>query len=60
MQFKSEDGNLLVFQHPEGEKTGTERMKGFMEVTKDAPFNIIHTRVRRRTARRPATRSAAR
>ena len=42
MQFKSPGGNLLVFQHPEGEKTGTERMKGFMEVTKDAPFNIIH------------------
>jgi len=43
MEFKSEGGNLLVFQHPEGEKTGTERMKGFMEVTADAPFNIIHT-----------------
>lgn len=43
MKFKSEGGNLLVFQHPAGEKTGTERMKGFMEVTKDAPFNIIHT-----------------
>jgi ABC-type sugar transport system substrate-binding protein len=43
MQFKSPGGNLLVFQHPAGEKTGTERMKGFVEVTKDAPFNIIHT-----------------
>jgi ABC-type sugar transport system substrate-binding protein len=43
MQFKSPSGNLLVFQHPEGEKTGTERMKGFLQVTKDAPFNIIHT-----------------
>ena len=43
MKFKSEGGNLLVFQHPEGEKTGTERMKGFLEVTKGAPFNIIHT-----------------
>jgi len=43
MQFKSPGGNLLVFQHPEGEKTGTERMKGFLQVTKDAPFNIIHT-----------------
>jgi ABC-type sugar transport system substrate-binding protein len=42
MQFKSPGGNLLVFQHPQGEKTGTERMKGFMAVTKDAPFNIIH------------------
>jgi ABC-type sugar transport system substrate-binding protein len=43
MQFKSSGGNLLVFQHPAGEKTGTERMKGFLEVTKDSPFNIIHT-----------------
>ena len=43
MKFKSDGGNLLVFQHPAGEKTGTERMKGFMSVTKDAPFNIIHT-----------------
>lgn len=43
MKFKSDGGNLLVFQHPAGEKTGTERMKGFMAVTKDAPFNIIHT-----------------
>jgi ABC-type sugar transport system substrate-binding protein len=43
IEFKSPGGNLLVFQHPEGEKTGTERMKGFLEVTKDAPFNIIHT-----------------
>lgn len=43
MELKSPGGNLLVFQHPEGEKTGTERMKGFLEVTKDEPFNIIHT-----------------
>jgi ABC-type sugar transport system substrate-binding protein len=42
MKFKSDGGNLLVFQHPEGEKTGTERMKGFMKVTESAPFNIIH------------------
>ncbi len=43
LEFKSPGGNLLVFQHPEGEKTGTERMKGFLAVTKDEPFNIIHT-----------------
>jgi ABC-type sugar transport system substrate-binding protein len=43
MQLKNPGGNLLVFQHPEGEKTGTERMKGFLAETKDAPFNIIHT-----------------
>jgi ABC-type sugar transport system substrate-binding protein len=43
MELKSPGGNLLVFQHPEGEKTGTERMKGFLAVTKDEPFNIIHT-----------------
>jgi ribose transport system substrate-binding protein len=43
MEFKSPGGNLLVFQHPEGEKTGVERMKGFMAVTAKEPFNIIHT-----------------
>jgi ABC-type sugar transport system substrate-binding protein len=43
MEFKSPGGNLLVFQHPEGEKTGVERMKGFLAVTADEPFNIIHT-----------------
>lgn len=43
MEFKSPEGNLLVFQHPAGEKTGVERMKGFLAVTKDEPFNIIHT-----------------
>lgn len=42
MQFKSPGGNLLIFQHPEGEKTGTERYKGVQEATKGAPFNIIH------------------
>jgi ABC-type sugar transport system substrate-binding protein len=41
-KFKSPEGNLLVFQHPEGEKTGTERMKGMLEATKDAKFNLIH------------------
>jgi ribose transport system substrate-binding protein len=43
MQLKSPSGKLLVFQHPAGEKTGTERMKGFLAVTKDEPFDIIHT-----------------
>jgi ABC-type sugar transport system substrate-binding protein len=42
MQLKSPGGNLLVFQHPEGEKTGSERMKGFLKVTEKEPFNIIH------------------
>lgn len=42
MEFKSPGGNLIIFQHPEGEKTGTERYKGVMEATKDAPFNEIH------------------
>ena len=59
MKFKSQEGNLLVFQHPEGEKTGTERWKGFEEATKDAPFNVIAPSTAP-TARRPATRSAAR
>ena len=43
MQFKSPGGKLLVFQHPAGEKSGTERMKGFMSVTAKEPFEIIHT-----------------
>ncbi|HET7714687.1 MAG TPA: sugar ABC transporter substrate-binding protein [Bauldia sp.] len=42
MEFKSPEGNLIIFQHPEGEKTGTERYKGMIEATKDAPFNEIH------------------
>jgi ABC-type sugar transport system substrate-binding protein len=42
LQFKSPGGNLLIFQHPEGEKTGTERKKGMEEATKNDPFNIIH------------------
>jgi ABC-type sugar transport system substrate-binding protein len=37
------EGNLLVFQHPEGEKTGVERWIGFEEATADEPFNVIHT-----------------
>ena len=43
MEFKSPGGNLLVFQHPEGEKTGDERMEGFLAATEKEPFNIIHT-----------------
>ncbi len=43
MSFKQPGGALLVFQHPAGEKTGTERMKGFLEVTAGEPFSIIHT-----------------
>jgi ABC-type sugar transport system substrate-binding protein len=42
MKLKSPGGNLLIFQHPEGEKTGTERKKGMEEATKNDPFNIIH------------------
>jgi ribose transport system substrate-binding protein len=42
-KFKSKNGNLLVFQHPEGEYTGTARWDAFVEVTKDEPFNEIHT-----------------
>jgi ABC-type sugar transport system substrate-binding protein len=43
MKLHSDEGNLLVFQHPEGEKTGVERWKGFEEVTKDEPFNVLGT-----------------
>lgn len=42
-KFKSPNGNLLVFQHPEGEFTGTARFEAFQEVTADEPFNVIHT-----------------
>ena len=43
MKLNSEKGNLLVFQHPEGEKTGVERWKGFEAATADAPFNVLGT-----------------
>ena len=36
------EGNLLEFQHPEGEKTGVERQKGLEDATADEPFNVIH------------------
>ena len=42
-KFKSKNGNLLVFQHPEGEFTGTARWAAFEDVTKDEPFKEIHT-----------------
>lgn len=43
MKLTTPEGNLLVFQHPEGEKTGTERWIGFEEATADEPFNVIGT-----------------
>jgi len=43
VKLNNEKGNLLVFQHPEGEKTGVERWKGFEEATKDEPFNVLGT-----------------
>jgi ABC-type sugar transport system substrate-binding protein len=43
VKLHSKEGNLLVFQHPEGEKTGVERWKGFEEVTGDEPFNVLGT-----------------
>jgi ribose transport system substrate-binding protein len=42
-KFKSKNGNLLVFQHPEGEFTGTARFAAFEDVTKDEPFKVVHT-----------------
>jgi ABC-type sugar transport system substrate-binding protein len=42
-KFKSKNGNLLVFQHPEGEFTGTARWAAFQDVTKDEPFKVVHT-----------------
>ena len=43
VKLHSKEGNLLVFQHPEGEKTGVERWKGFEAATKDEPFKVIGT-----------------
>ena len=37
MKFKSDERQSLVFQHPEGEKTGIERWKGFEEATEERP-----------------------
>ncbi|MFN8221648.1 MAG: substrate-binding domain-containing protein [Gaiellales bacterium] len=42
-KFKSKNGSLLVFQHPQGEFTGTARWAGLTKVTKGAPFKTIHT-----------------
>lgn len=43
MELTTPEGNLLIFQHPEGEKTGVEREKGYEEVMAEEPFNVIHT-----------------
>lgn len=43
VKLHSKEGNLLVFQHPEGEKTGVERWKGFEAATKNAPFKVLGT-----------------
>ncbi len=40
-EFNSPEGNLFVFQHPEGELTGTMRKIGVEEATADEPFNWI-------------------
>jgi ribose transport system substrate-binding protein len=42
-KLKSPNGNLLVFQHPQGEFTGTARWAGLTKVTKSAPFKVVHT-----------------
>jgi ABC-type sugar transport system substrate-binding protein len=43
MKFHNPQGNLYVFQHPEGEKTGVERWKGFTRATKSEPFKVMGT-----------------
>jgi ABC-type sugar transport system substrate-binding protein len=43
MKFHSPQGNLFVFQHPQGEKTGVERWKGFQRATASKPFKVIGT-----------------
>lgn len=40
-ELNNPDGNLFIFQHPEGELTGSERLIGVEEVTADEPFNRI-------------------
>jgi ABC-type sugar transport system substrate-binding protein len=44
-KLHSANGNLLVFQHPEGEFTGTARWQGFTEVVKKTGknFKVLHT-----------------
>jgi ABC-type sugar transport system substrate-binding protein len=42
-QFSSPNGNILVMQHPQGEFTGTARWEGVTQVTKSAPFKVLHT-----------------
>jgi len=43
LKFHSPNGNLLVFQHPQGEFTGIARWQGVTQVTKKAPFKVLHT-----------------
>jgi ABC-type sugar transport system substrate-binding protein len=43
VKLHSKEGNLLVFQHPEGEKTGVERWKGFEKATGGEPFKVLGT-----------------
>ena len=51
MKFHSKEGNLLVFQHPEGEKTGVERWKGFEKATEGRAVQGARDRVRRQQPR---------
>jgi ABC-type sugar transport system substrate-binding protein len=45
LKFHSPNGNLLVFQHPQGEFTGTARWQGFTQVVNKTgkPFKVLHT-----------------
>jgi ABC-type sugar transport system substrate-binding protein len=45
LKFHSANGNLLVFQHPQGEFTGTARWQGFTQVVNKTgkPFKVLHT-----------------
>ena len=45
MQFKSPGGKLLVFQHPAGEKTGTERFVRLSYANSMAHLNEAMTRL---------------
>ena len=43
LKLHSPNGNLLVFQHPQGEFTGTARWQGVTKVTKGKEFKVLGT-----------------
>ena len=43
LKLHGPNGNLLVFQHPQGEFTGTARWQGVTKVTKGKEFKVLGT-----------------